>query len=224
MMNIGRIGFDSDQLLLIQRGETFSIKNSTGKIRLVDDAFRRQVQELELALIGARILAEIAAGRVIIEIKDTDGKVTAVTSKALAGHEKAKKYEKIEVQEDSYFEELAKTVQEGLEAATQEASKFNNEQKKAEADLQKKTPDTRSPLPFVTPQHSREARDDHFIQAPGIKKITQKMVEDAIEFARRSQEHKLQEQKQHKRKRERQIDRDNRLFERNKDFQKISTK
>ncbi len=216
--------FDTDQLLLIQRGESFSIKHSSGKIRLVDEAFRRQVQELELAFISARILSEIASGRVIIETKDSEGKISAITSKALSSHDKLSKYEQVEVKEESFFEEVAKALEETSEALQDESAKANTEQKKAAADLEKRAPHTRSPLQFTTVHYSEKSRDDHFVQAPGIKKITQKMIEDAIEFARRSQEDKLEQQKQHKRKRERQIDKDNRLFENNHEFHKISVK
>jgi len=204
---------------MIQRGESFSLRHDNKKIRLVDEAFRRQVRELEEALVLPLVLAEIASGRVIIETKDTDGKITAVTSKALQNHEKAKKYEKLEVKDESFFEELAKLVKETLETET---TNFKAEEKKAAQDLQKRAPgDSRAPLPSILHHVVLAAKDEEqFIQAPGIKKITQRMVEDALEQARRSQEHKVQEQKQQKRKREKQIDKDHRLFERNQEFRK----
>jgi hypothetical protein len=157
------IQFDNQQgqsqLLCILNGETSAFKIScdeTGtceiskrKIRFVHDEFQKQLdlicqeaKEAQLSKLCSLLVSEISQGRVVVETKNRDGKVVAITSPSLAEklashkytgkHGKTKEYENVECAGKGFFKEIAEGFDKNLQSVLVQLVKFNKDQNDAE--------------------------------------------------------------------------------------------
>ncbi len=212
------------QLLCILKGETssFRISNETSqtsarKIRFVDAAFKTQLkgiskeaQEVQLHKLCALLVNELSEGRVIVEAKNRDGKVVAITSQSFTRHKKMEKYDTVECAGKKFFKEIATALETNLQTILTQTLKFNKEQNKAESHLEATI--KQQDRHIIARNDSGWSLYSFFFGVvdsicsqfkPAISKIQgkilDKFIEDAREQARLSHEHQKEQRKKDKR-------------------------
>ncbi|MCE5293031.1 MAG: hypothetical protein LLF94_00270 [Chlamydiales bacterium] len=202
------------QLLCILKGETSSFRITTGKIRFVDSSFKEQVdtiyqkaKEDQLRELCALLVTQLSQGRVIVEVKNADGKAVAITSSHLSCNKNLAKYEgRIEQIDDAQFKAIADSFKLSLEATLAQTVLFNKELSKPEAhaEMAKKKEERKFVIqPAVRRTIATYVKELVFslLARPAIKKMLAKFAENNLEESRRSEDHQRKERRKQKSRR-----------------------
>ena len=183
----------------------FRISTAPHKIRFVNADFRAQIDTIlhEAENIQRRklcdyLVEQIRSGHVILETKDSDGKIHAITSTGLTnGSSTKKQYAQVELASKGYFEEIADGFEKNLDELLESLKEYNAKELKgptlAQADRKKQ-----DAVSYIRVTNTPRLQKSIARQVTGlvasickaipktIEKMLKLMAEDAREEARRS--------------------------------------
>lgn len=138
----------SSQLMCMLQGKTSSFKISsqpdfTPRIRFIDSAFKAQISciavqedDMRMKMLCKLLVDEVSQGRVIVETKDSTGKIVAIISPQLQDHAKTKKYDNVELAGKHFFKEIAAAFDTNLQTILSQIIAYNKAQNSPETHLE----------------------------------------------------------------------------------------